>query len=472
MKRFFRALFHEDFKEHVLAFKEDFVASVLLWGRYVRDTWPLLALLVVLGTGAIWVADPSPPKRIVMASGTPGGSYEALALEYQAYLKNYDIEVEILPSAGPMENLQLISEQLPTEKVVDVVLTQAGLSEGLKGLEQLIYLGSIEFEPIFFILKKDLESQISENLIESLSKLKIGVGSGGSGTQVQFERLLTLDGGIVQGENLINIEDKFAAQALLAGNLDGLVLVDGIESKNLLLLANTPELVLLTTPRALAYSRRLPYLSVLELPEGSINLKNNTPSENLTMLSTTTALVARKDLHPAVQFLLLKAAVKINGTGSFFADPGLFPRFEDSNIPRSHVADEFYQKGSPYLQRHLPFWLAELVDRLILVLMPFAALAYPIIVSLPKYRFRRMNRRIWGGYTKLKALEMEIADSYDPAQYPAYLQLLNELEEQAIKGRIYGSVGADYFRLRQNIHFVRSLLAQHHQRVTTTGSVT
>jgi TRAP-type uncharacterized transport system substrate-binding protein len=472
VKRFFRALFHDDFKEHVLAFKEDFVTSILIWGRYVRDTWPLLALLVLLVLGAIWVADPSPPKKIVMASGTPGGSYEALALEYQAYLKNYDIEVEILPSAGPMENLQLLNGQLPTEKVVDVALTQAGLSEGLPGLEKLIYLGSIDFEPIFFILRKDLESQVSENLIESFSKLRIGVGSIGSGTKVQFERLLSQDGDIVKRENLVNIEDKVAAQALLAGKLDGLVLVDGIESKNLSLLANTPELVLLTSPRAQAYRRRLPYLSVLEVPEGSINLKQNTPSKNLDVLSTTTALIARQDLHPAVQFLLMKAAVKINGTGSFFADPGLFPRFEDSNIPRSHVADEFYQKGSPYLQRHLPFWLAELVDRLVLVLMPFAALAYPIIVSLPKYRFRRMNRRIWGGYTKLKVLETEIAHHYEPAKYPAYLQLLNELEDQAIKGRIYGSVGADYFRLRQNIHFVRSLLAQHHQRVTDTGSMT
>ncbi len=114
MKRFFRALFHDDLKEHVLAFKEDFVTSILIWGRYVRDTWPLLVLLVLLVLGAVWVADPSPPKKIVMASGTPGGSYEALALEYQAYLKNYDIEVEILPSAGPMENLQLLNGQLPT----------------------------------------------------------------------------------------------------------------------------------------------------------------------------------------------------------------------------------------------------------------------------------------------------------------------------------------------------------------------
>jgi TRAP-type uncharacterized transport system substrate-binding protein len=466
VKRFFKALFHDDFKEHVLAFKEDFVASVLLWGRYVRDTWPLLVILVLLLAGAIWVADPAPPKRIVMASGTPGGSYEALALKYQAYLKDYDIDVEIVPSAGPMQNLQWMTGQMPGPKKIDVALTQAGLSQDLPGLEQLIYLGSIDYEPIFFILRRDRLDQVSVNVVESFSKLKIGMGSEGSGTKVQFERLMALDGDLVQRANLINIEDKVATEALLNGELDGLVLVDGIESKNLSRLANTPELVLLEFPRAQAYRRRLPYLSVLQVPEGSINLKQNTPAANLNVLSTTTALVTQEDLHPAVQFLLMKAAVSINGTGSFFADPGLFPRFDDSSIPRSHVADEFYQKGSPYLQRHLPFWLAELIDRLILVLMPFAALAYPIIVALPRYRFRRMNRRIWGGYTKLKELEMEIAHRYDPAKYADYLHLLNQLEEQAIKGRIYGSVGADYFRLRQHIHFVRALLEQHHLRVT------
>lgn len=457
------ALFSENFKEHIVAFKDDIVASFNLWRNYIKDTWPLLALLAALAIGAIWIAEPAPPKRIVMASGTPGGSYEALTIKYQAFLKTYGVEVEIQPSAGPMQNLQWLTGQEPSPKPIDVAFTQGGLAKALPQLNKLIYLGSIDYEPIFFILRKDLEQKISQNIVDSYAKLNVGVGSKGSGTEVQFERLLKLDGDTGTQPNLIHIQDQEATEALTNGNLDGLVLVDGIESKNLFRLANAPGLTMLDFPRAEAYHRRLPYLSVLQVPEGSINLEKNIPNSNKMILSTTTDLIARKDLHPAIQFLLMKAAAEINGVGGFFSEPGEFPRFNNTGIPRSEVATEYYAKGSPYLQRHLPFWLAELIDRLILVIMPFAALAYPIIISLPKYRFRRMNRKIWTAYTQLKELEMSIMFGYDPKKYDDYLSRLKEIEHQSAKLKIYGSVGADYFRHRQHIHFVRSILEDCHR---------
>lgn len=458
-----RALLPENFKEHIFAVRDDIVASFNIWRNYIKDTWPLLALLVALAIGAIWIAEPAPPKRIVMASGTPGGSYEALALKYQAFFKAYGIDVTIQPSAGPMQNLRWLTGQEPSPQPIDVALTQGGLARALPDLGKLIYLGSIDYEPIFFILRKDLERKISANIVDSFAKLNVGVGSKGSGTKVQFERLLKLDGSIDARDNLVHIEDQQATQALTSGELDGLVLVDGIESKNLFRLANAEGLAMLDFPRAQAYHRRLPYLSVLEVPEGSINLQRNIPSANKTILSTTTNLIATKDLHPAIQFLLMRAAADINGVGSFFSEPGEFPRFVNSSIPRSEVATEYYAKGSPYLQRHLPFWLAELIDRLVLVIMPFAALAYPIIISLPKYRFRRMNRRIWAGYTKLKELEMAIMFDYDPSKYEDYHKRLQEIEHESAKVKIYGSVGADYFRHRQHIHFVRTILDDCHR---------
>ena len=452
------SLVPENFKEHMIAMRDDAVWSFNIWRNYIKDTWPLLALLLILISAALWIAEPAPPKQITMASGTPGGSYEALAKEYQAFLKDFGVDVKIVPSEGPIQNLKWLSNPESSPATVDVALTQAGLAKDIPNLENMIYLGSIDYEPIFFILRRSLFDQISHNVVQGFSKLTVGVGSQGSGTKTQFERLLKLDGDIAAKSNLVHVEDRLATDALAQGDLDGLVLVDGIESKNLFRLANTPDLMLLDFPRAEAYHRRLPYLSVLAVPEGSINLGENIPRENLNILSTTTALIAQKDLHPAIQFLLLKAAVHINGVGSFFADPGFFPKFVDSDIPRSEVAREYYEKGSPYLQRHLPFWLAELIDRLILVVMPFAALAYPIIIALPKYRFRRMNRRIWAGYTALKDLEMELTYRYDPSKHQEYLKQLEEIEHQAIQLKIYGSVGANYFRHRQHVHFVRNLL--------------
>ena len=45
-------------------------------------------------------------------------------------------------------------------------------------------------------------------------------------------------------------------------------------------------------------------------------------------------------------------------------------------------AERFYRNGPPFLQRYLPFWLAVLVDRLIVLLVPVIALLIPLLIPL------------------------------------------------------------------------------------------
>ncbi len=75
----------EDVKDTWLGFCE---AVQDKWGNFVqflRETWPLLLLLFVGLMLVWWLADPPPPKRIVMATGTEGGSYQMLAKKYVDY---------------------------------------------------------------------------------------------------------------------------------------------------------------------------------------------------------------------------------------------------------------------------------------------------------------------------------------------------------------------------------------------------
>ena len=456
-----RQFVSDNFKDHVLGFFQDIHYSAMSWYKYVKETWPIFASLLAITAVAIYFAEPPPPTKITFAAGTPGGSYEGIAQRYKAFFEKYDIEVEVLPSTGPLANLKHMVDPDASPRI-DVALTQSGLARDVKNTDRLVYLGSIDYEPIFFLMRKDRLPESSSGLIiASLATRQIGIGETGTGTKAQFERLLALNNISFDSANFVVQSDQASVQDVLSGKLDGMVLVDGIQSKNMQALLNSPDIVLLSPARVQAYHRILPYLSVLTIPEGSINLVENVPGHDLAILSTTTALIAQADLHPAIQFLLIKAAVEISGAASFFANQDTFPKFNESSIVRSPVAQEYFLKGSPYLDRHLPFWLAELLDRFAYVLMPFLAFAYPMLLALPSYRHKRLTRRIWDSYGKLKELELELSEGFDPAKMSDYLDRLDKIESEAIRVKIYGSQGADYFKHRQHIHFVRALLYEH-----------
>ena len=464
-----RRLVSDNFKDHVLGVIQDIQWSVMIWYRYVKETWPIFATLVAITAVAIYFAEPPPPSKITFASGVPGGSYEEIAKQYKEFFKKYDIEVEILPSAGPLATLQNMVDPKASPRI-DVGLTQAGLARDVKGTDRLAYLGSIDYEPIFFLMRKDRLPKNRDEFIDALSDRRLGIGQLGTGTKEQFERLLALNDLTFLVTDFVMQSDQQSVEDVLSGKLDGVVLVDGIQSANMQTLLNSPEIVLLSPSRVQAYHRLLPYLDVLTIPEGSIDLVENVPEHDLKILSTTTALVVQKDLHPAIQFLLIKAAVEVSGAASFFAGQDTFPKFNESSIVRSPVAQEYFLKGSPYLDRHLPFWLAELLDRFAYVLMPFLAFAYPILLSLPGYRHKRLTRRIWTSYGKLKELELELTDEFDPDKVAEYFDRLDKIESEAIRVKIYGSQGADYFKHRQHIHFVRALLYEQIQKEGTTTS--
>ncbi len=466
---FLNKIFSAELKEHVVAFKEDLHYTFMVWWKYFKDTWPLYTILIVIFMGAIYFAEPAPPKEINFASGVKGGSYEKLALKYKDYLARYDVKVNIIPTSGPVTNLQLISGDSktltkylpllkPQDQRIDVSLTQAGLASDEKNVDQILYLGSIDFEPIVFMLRRGLAQDITSNEMKSFVQLNVATGDLGTGSQAQVARLLALDDAGSINENIKAMTDEQAVNALLADEIDGMVLVDGVQSVNMQKITQSDQIEILNFPRAQAYRRRLPYLQVLAIPMGSLNLSKNIPTEDLQILSTTTALIARVDTHPAIQYLLARASTDIAGKASFFANSREFPQFFDPNIPHSEIAREYYLKGAPYLQRFLPFWLAEIFDRLFFIILPFSALAYPILLALPGYRKKRLTRKIWANYELFRQLETEITDHFDSNKTDEYLTRLDSIEAVAVNVKVSGSLGADYFKHRQHIHFVRSLI--------------
>jgi hypothetical protein len=127
-------------------------------------------------------------------------------------------------------------------------------------------------------------------------------------------------------------------------------------------------------------------------------------------------------------------------------------------LPESPVAVHYEKNNYPILMAYFPFWIAELINRLIFVLLPFCVLGYPLLQSLPGYRAKRMQNKINRLYGSLKALEQELLNGFNDEQRDEYLKRLNLLEYQALRIKISKRLSSDYYALRTSIDYVRNCL--------------
>lgn len=447
----------QDIKETALGFTE---AAQEKWGDFVqflRETWPILVVLLCILVGIWLYADPPPPRHVLMATGSDGGSYEVLAKEYVTFFEKKGIKLELVNTAGAQENLKRLADR---KDPMQAAFVQAGTfnPDGIKGIDSL---GAVDYEPVWFFYRgpevkysqfKDANGQMKDFL-----KGRVSVGAVGSGTHAQALRLLEASG-LEKYANFLYLSNHESVNALKKGEIDGALLVDGYQSANVQALLNDPSIRLAGFERAQAYTRKLPYLHILEVPIGGFSLPKNNPNSELQLLATTTNLLIDDRMHPALQFLFLEAAHAINGKANFFAKRGEFPFFGDSRFPESPVALHYEKNGSPLLMTYFPFWLAELINRLVFVFLPFCAIAYPVLISLPGYRDKRMRRKIDRLYGSLKNYEQELTENFLPSVKDEYLKKLDLLEYEALKLVVPKSMSGDYYALRSSIDYVRNCL--------------
>ena len=444
--------FKEDVRDTAVALVETAQDQLRDAVNFVKETWPLLALLFVLLVILIGYWNPPPPKRVMMASGSAGGSYEQLASKYVEFFAEHGVTIELVPTSGSQENIQRLSDR---KDPIQAAFVQGGSlhSKTVPGVESL---GSVDFEPIWFFYKGEFFKDGRFDKTKS-SKVRIAVGPDGSGTHVQAMKILRAN----QLENhpfLLSLHNDEAVAALKKGEVDVVIMVDGLRSKNVQALLNDPDVKLFNFVRAAAYTKNIHYLEELIVPMGAFNLARNFPPQDTRMISTVTNLLIDDRMHPAIQFLFLRAAQEINGKESFFASHGEFPSFKNSEFPESPIAQQFHQRGLPILMDYLPFWIAEFIHRMFFTLVPFFAVAYPILVSLPSYRLRRIQSKLNRIYGELKFFENELLTSYDPQKLPEYMERLAEMERKALALKIPKRAASDFYTLRTSIDYVRNAL--------------
>jgi TRAP transporter TAXI family solute receptor len=396
-----------------------------------------------------------PPRTLVMATGPAGGADQELGARYRDILARAGVELRLRPTAGAVENLALLRDP---RSGVSVAFAEAGITSREESPD-LASLGTVSFEPLWFFFR----GQPHAAAAKALQGKCISIGPEGSGTRKLALRLLALNGVDEKSVVLLGLTPEQAAEALLRGEIDAAVMLTSWPSPAVQRVLTTDGIVLVTYPRADAYVALFPYLNKLVLPAGVVDLAKNIPPVDVTLLAVQGSLAVRKDLHPALQYILLEAAFEVHGGPGIFQRAGRFPAPEAIDLPLSDQAHHYYRSGRPFLYRYLPFWLSGMTERLLIVLIPLLAVAYPLARLLPQLYQWWMQHHLFTLYGELKLIETELGRRGAGESTDDLLSALDGLQQRTNRMFVTVSFAQRRYILKNHIQQAREQLERHRE---------
>ena len=424
--------------------------SLVSWRDAVATLGPIILISAAAIYATLYFVRPAPPRTLTIGGGPDGSNFRTVAEQYRTILARNDVDLVIVASRGSADNLDLLADDK-----LDIALVQSGVTRDPKP-RGLVSLGTMFRQPVSIFYRSDKPfTRLSE-----LEGMRIGVGRSGSGTR--FLALALLKGnGIEPGgaSELLELEGEGAKQALLDRKADAIFLSgDSASIKTVRDLLHEEGVRLFDFVQGEAYERRFRYLNRLELPAGAFDLGENLPDHRITMMAPTVELLAHSNIHPALSDLLLEAAREVHNRGSLMQNPGEFPHAIEHDYPMSDDAARYFKSGKGFAYRFLPFWLASLVNRAALVLVPILVVLIPGLRFAPALYGWRVRNRIYKRYGELMALERAAMEPTTPDQRAALLDRLAEIERSVINVKMPGRFADELYILRRHVQFVRESL--------------
>ena len=381
----------------------------------------VLTIALVAVSAFLWGG--SPPSKIVLATGQPGGVYDSFGHEYQKRLGAQGLKVELVNTAGSVDNFRRI-----VEGKVDIAFAQSGTYQVVNDPEHKVSgLAAIYYEPLWIFTKRDI--RIEDKM--AYRPESVAVGPKGSGTEAIAKAIIAEQGYDVTSPAIVNLTSAEARRQLMDGKLDVAFFVTSYRDPGIMELLRHKGLRLTSFRREAAYTRKFRGLTPLKVPEGLLDLKDNIPSENITLLSPSAMLVARDTINPRVVELVLKVAQAVNGPGDLIDPPLKFPSLEGVDVPFNEAAETYLTSGESFLSRNLPYKALRWVLLLKLLLLPLLAVWFPLLRLAPLIASWRKGRWLKRYYTRLRGVEDKLAS----ARWPNELrEAINDLE--ALRGEV------------------------------------
>jgi hypothetical protein len=426
-------LTHAEWRDHLLPY---FITALLI------------TFVIVL---IVWIANPAPPHTITISAGPRDSSFVVTANQYRKILARNGIRLNVLESDGSVQNLHRL---LDPKQHVDIAFVQGGVAEGLD-TSSLVSLGSVFYVPTVVFYRGTGLTELAQ-----LEGKRIAIGREGSGTRLLALQLLAANGIEPGGDTtLVPTDGLQAATQLVAGEVDAAILSGDSATRGLMLrLLRVPGISVMNFDEASAYTRVFPFLDQIDLPPGVLDLKRRIPPETIHLISPTVEIVARRTLHPAISDLLIEAAQEVHGAAGLLQRAGQFPTPVEHEYPISEDAQRYYRTGKGFLYRTLPFWVASIADRMLVLLLPVAVLLFPAMRVIPALYSWRVRSRIYRYYGSLIAIERHALAGATDEERTQLLGQLDEIEAALNHLRMPLAYADAFYVLREHVGFVRSRL--------------
>lgn len=426
-------------------------------GEAVSD-WKRIGIPILVALTAVIVAawhylKPAPPKHVVIATGPKQGVYYAMGKKYADYFARNGIELEVRETGGSVENFKLLTAP---GSGVDCAIVQGGSSPADESRSRLEAVAGIYFEPVLVFYRGDTRlSQLSQ-----LAGKKVALGVDGSGVRLIAQMLLdeAAPPGPPAPFTPINLGGNDAADALANGQIDAAFYVIAPDAPVVRRLLQTPGVHLMSFDHARAYSRRHPFLSATTLYQGVVDVQRNLPEADTQLVAAPATLVIRQNTHQAIIQLLVRAAQETNNGATLLSDPGAFPSDDRSELPFNKDAHYFLNNKPSIIDRTFPFWLASLIDRLILLVVPLLVVLLPLVQMLPPVLKWRVRRHLFKRYKRVRQIEAKLTANSSPAELQSGRDELVRMDQDLAAHKLPMEYVEELYNLRLHVSYVRDRL--------------
>jgi TRAP-type uncharacterized transport system substrate-binding protein len=341
---------------HILGWKP---LRVINYGIYA-----LSALFI-----AIAIYRSIPPTAITIGTGPVGGSYYEDALRYQRDLESHGITVNLKPIP---DSLDIVNYVETNEDDVSVGFIAQQINP--QDYPNTRSLGAIQLQPLFIFASTKLGPMDTP---DGLRGHRIVMPPERSATSQAALGLLARYDVTPANTSFSFLPIAQAVSGLQKGSFDaGFFMLDP-QDGFITTLGADPSLRLLSLRDAVTLSRLNPFLRPVVLPHGVYDLEKDIPPEDVHLLAATVNVVARKDVPPAILYLLLDALADAHHGSSLINNAGVFPNLIDIALPAHWLATQYQKDGMPWTYRYLPRWMASLVDSYLII-----GLALVVVVEL------------------------------------------------------------------------------------------
>ncbi len=411
--------------------------------------WGLLTLIVIVGFVVTYQYVGAPPPKVIrIATGAKNGAYYAFAQRYAPLLANDGIALEVVSTAGSVENFALLKRG-----EVSLALVQGG-SATSDDKEHLQSLGSLFLEPVWVFTRK----QTPIKRFVELKGKRVAVGAAGSGTYLLTMQLLSAAGITESNTKLVRGDSTQAMTSLSQGTIDAAFFVAAPSAPLVRSLLEERNIQLLNFDRAPAYGRLFPFLTPVTLSEGVMNLEQNIPSHDTTLVAVSANLAARRDLNASLIPALLDAITRVHRAGGVLEQKRQFPSIDFVDLPLNEDARRYIANGPSFLFRWLPYGTAMLIDRLKILVLPFLALLIPLFrIAPPLYRWR-VRSKIYRWYTTVREIDSMIQKEPIVGGAASVINRLKELEREVASVSVPLSYAGELYHLRVHIRFLQEKL--------------